>query len=129
MSETLFTVRHLKLFNRLNKCIKQGITDLQNRDFESCLSYLRLGLRTAEQLTPVAEAPLDQYFRAIAQGLRSYLEKQDESVLVSADPKSVHSQLWMLHKKLCELFDIPYVEDVDQMDSVITDLQTQGRIQ
>ena len=35
MADTLFTIKNLKLFNRLIKCIKQGITDLKSKDFES----------------------------------------------------------------------------------------------
>ncbi len=58
MAETLLTVRNLKLFNRLNKSIKQGITDLQNKDFESSENYINFALKTGKQLEGLAEALL-----------------------------------------------------------------------
>ena len=129
MTETLFTVRNLKLFNRLNKCIKQGITDLHSKDRESAENFLKMGIKTANQLSKIAEELFQPYFNKIAEGIGAYLENGEEDLLVSTNPNSVHSQLWTVHKKLCDTFNITYVEDVDEMDAVIEKLKEEGRIQ
>lgn len=128
MTETLKTVRNLKLFNRLNKCIKQGITDLQNKDFESCTNYLNMALKTAKNLEGLAEEPFREHFTNIISGLNDYQSSKNEDVLVSTNPTSVHSQLWAVHKKICDSFDIPYVEDVDEMEAAISKLAADGVI-
>ncbi|HUJ74654.1 MAG TPA: hypothetical protein VL359_07330 [bacterium] len=128
MAESLFTVRNLKLFNRLNKCIKQGITDLQNKDFESSENYINFALKTAKSLEGLAEAPFRDHFTNIISGLNEYKTSKNEDVLVSTKPSSVHSQLWAVHKKICDTYNIPYVEDVDEMEAAIQKLQDEGRI-
>ena len=128
MSETLYTVRNLKLFNRLNKCIKQGITDLQNKDFDSAENYINFALKTAKSLEEIAEDPFRDYFTNIISGLNEYQGNKDEDVLTSTRPSSVHSQLWAVHKKICDHFDIPYVEDVDEMEEAIAKLAEAGKI-
>jgi hypothetical protein len=128
MAESLKTVRNLKLFNRLNKCIKQGITDLQNKDFESSENYLNFALKTAKNLETIAEDPYKQHFANIIKGLGEYKSSKNEDILVSTKPESVHSQLWAVHKKICDAFDIPYVEDVDEMEEAINKLAAEGRI-
>ena len=128
MSETLKTVRNLKLFNRLNKCIKQGITDLQNKDFESSENYLNFALKTAKQLEGIAEDPFKDHFSNMITGLNDYLGSKNEDTLVSTKPDSVHSQLWAVHKKICDTFNIPYLEDVDEMEEAINKLAEEGVI-
>ncbi len=128
MAETLLTIRNLKLFNRLNKCIKQGITDLQNKDFESSENYFNFALKTAKTLEDIAEDPFREHFSNIIKGLEEYGSSKDEDVLVSTRPQSVHSQLWAVHKKICDTYDIPYVEDVDEMEAAINKLVEDGRI-
>lgn len=128
MADTLKTVRNLKLFNRLNKCIKQGITDLQNKDQESSQNYLNFALKTAKQLEGLAEDPYREHFTNIISGLNQYMDSKNEDILVSTKPDSVHSQLWAVHKKICDSFNIPYVEDVDEMEAVINKLAEEGTI-
>jgi hypothetical protein len=128
MAETLKTIRNLKLFNRLNKCIKQGITDLQNKDYESSVNYFNMALKTAKTLEGIAEDPLRDHFTNIISGLTEYESSKNEDVLVSTNPSSVHSQLWAVHKKLCDSFNIDYVEDVDEMEAVINKLAAEGVI-
>lgn len=128
MAETLLTLRNLKLFNRLNKCIKQGITDLQNKDMESSENYFNFAIKTAKSLEGVAEDAFKEHFANIVTGLEEYFSSKDEDVLVSTRPSSVHSQLWAVHKKICDTFNIPYVEEVDEMDEVINKLAEEGRI-
>ena len=128
MGETLLTVRNLKLFNRLNKCIKQGITDLQNKDFESSENYFNFASKTAKSLEEIAEGPFKEHFSNIIKGLDQYAQSKDEDILVSTKPQSVHSQLWAVHKKICDTYDIPYVEDVDEMEEAINKLIEEGRI-
>lgn len=128
MAETLLTIRNLKLFNRLNKCIKQGITDLQNKDFESSENYLNFAIKTAKTLVEIAEDPFREHFANIITGLEEFNSSKDEEVLVSTKPNSVHSQLWSVHKKICDAYDIPYVEDVDEMEEAINKLAEEGRI-
>jgi hypothetical protein len=122
------TVRNLKLFNRLNKCIKQGITDLQNKDGESAENYFNFATKTAKQLEGLAEDQFREHFTNIISGLEEYQSSKDEDVLVSTRPSSVHSQLWAVHKKICDTYDIPYVEDVDEMEAAINKLIEDGRI-
>ena len=57
-----------------------------------------------------------------------YRSSKDEDVLVSTRPSSVHSQLWSVHKKICDTYDIPYVEDVDEMEAAINKLAEEGKI-
>lgn len=128
MAETLLTVRNLKLFNRLNKCIKQGITDLQNKDHESAENYFNFAAKTAKQLVELAEDPFREHFANIITGLEEYQSSKDEDTLVSTKPQSVHSQLWAVHKKICDTYDIPYLEDVDEMEAAINKLAEEGRI-
>lgn len=128
MAETLYTVRNLKLFNRLNKCIKQGITDLQNKDYESSENYLNFALKTAKQLEGLADEQFRDHFSNIVKGIDEYKESKSEDILVSTKPESVHSQLWAVHKKICDAFDIPYVEDVDEMEAAINKLAEEGKI-
>lgn len=128
MAETLLTIRNLKLFNRLNKCIKQGITDLQNKDFESSENYLNFAIKTAKTLVDIAEDPFREHFANIITGLEEFNSSKDEEVLVSTKPNSVHSQLWSVHKKICDAYEIPYVEDVDEMEEAINKLAEEGRI-
>jgi len=128
MAESLYTVRNLKLFNRLNKCIKQGITDLQNKDFESSENYINLAQKTAKSLEALAEAPFKEHFTNIFKGLEEYKKSKSEEILVSTKPASVHSQLWAVHKKICDTFNIPYLEDVDDMEAAIQKLQEDGKI-
>lgn len=128
MAESLLTVRNLKLFNRLNKCIKQGITDLQNKDMESAENYFNFASKTAKQLEDIAEDPFREHFGNIVTGLAEYQSSKDEDVLVSTRPSSVHSQLWSVHKKICDTYDIPYVEDVDEMEAAINKLIEDGKI-
>lgn len=128
MSETLYTVRNLKLFNRLNKCIKQGITDLQNKDFESSENYFNFAAKTAKTLIDVSEDQFKEFFENIITGLDEYKQSKDEDVLVSTRPSSVHSQLWKVHTLICETFDIPYLEDVDAMEEAIGTLADEGKI-
>jgi len=47
---------------------------------------------------------------------------------VSTRPDSVHSQLWEVHKKICDAFGIPYLEDVDEMEEAINKLAEDGKI-
>ena len=128
MADTLLTVRNLKLFNRLNKSIKQGITDLQNKDTESAENYFKLAAKTAQTLEGIAEDPFKEHFANIVSGLGEYESTKDEDILVSTRPSSVHSQLWAVHKKICDTYDIPYVEDVDEMEAAISKLAEEGRI-
>jgi hypothetical protein len=128
MADTLKTVRNLKLFNRLNKCIKQGITDLQNKDHDSATNYLNMALKTARTLEGLAEEPFRQHFSNIITGLDKYAQSKSEDVLVSTNPASVHSQLWAVHKKICDTFGIPYLEDVDEMEAAINKLAADGTI-
>jgi hypothetical protein len=128
MSDSLLTIRNLKLFNRLNKSIKQGITDLQNKDAESAENYFKLAMKTAQSLGEIAEDPFKEHFSNIVTGLQEYEASKDEDVLVSTRPSSVHSQLWAVHKKICDAYDIPYVEDVDEMEEAINKLAEEGRI-
>jgi len=128
MAESLKTVRNLKLFNRLNKCIKQGITDLQNKDHDSATNYFNMALKTAKSLEGIAEDPYREHFTNIISGLNDYEQSQNEDVLVSTAPSSVHSQLWAVHKKICDAFGIPYVEDVDEMEEAINKLAEEGKI-
>ena len=128
MAETLKTVRNLKLFNRLNKCIKQGITDLQNKDYESSTNYFNMAAKTAKNLEGIAEEPFREHFTNIVSGLNDYESSKNEDVLVSTNPTSVHSQLWAVHKKICDAFNIPYVEDVDEMEVAISKLAEEGKI-
>ena len=128
MAETLKTVRNLKLFNRLNKCIKQGITDLQNKDYESSTNYFNMAAKTAKNLEGIAEEPFREHFTNIVSGLKDYESSKNEDVLVSTNPTSVHSQLWAVHKKICDAFNIPYVEDVDEMEEAISKLAAEGKI-
>ncbi len=128
MSDSLLTIRNLKLFNRLNKSIKQGITDLQNKDAESAENYFKLAVKTAQGLEEIAEDPFKEHFANIVSGLQEYETSKDEDVLISTRPSSVHSQLWAVHKKICDTYDIPYVEDVDEMEAAINKLAEEGRI-
>lgn len=128
MSDPLKTVRNLKLFNRLNKCIKQGITDLQSKDFESSENYLNFALKTAKSLEGIAEDPYKDHFTNIISGLNDYLSSKNEDTLVSTKPESVHSQLWKVHAMICKNLDIPYVEDVDEMEAAINKLAEDGVI-
>ena len=128
MAETLLTIKNLKLFNRLNKCIKQGITDLQNKDFESSENYINFALKTGKQLEGLAEAPFQEHFAAIVKGLEEYKQSKNEDTLTSTRPDSVHSQLWTVHKKICDTYDIPYLEDVDEMEEAINKLAEEGKI-
>ena len=128
MTDTLKTVRNLKLFNRLNKCIKQGITDWQQKDFESSENFLNMALKTAKNLEGIAEDPFREHFSNIITGLTEFSSSKSEDVLLSTKPDSVHSQLWMVHKKICDTFSIPYVEDVDEMDEAIKKLAEEGVI-
>ena len=128
MSETLYTIKNLKLFNRLNKCIKQGITDLQNKDMESSENYLNFALKTAKKLEEMSEEAFKEFFTNIISGLEEYMESKNEDTLVSTRPSSVHSQLWSVHKKISDTYGIPYVEDVDEMEEVINTLAEEGKI-
>ena len=128
MASALYTLKNLKLFNRLNKCIKQGITDLQNKDFESSENYINFAVKTGKQLEQIAEAPYKEHFTAIVKGLEEYKSTKNEDVLVSTRPASVHSQLWSVHKKICDAFGIPYLEDVDEMEEAINKLAEEGKI-
>ncbi len=128
MTETLFTVRNLKLFNRLNKCIKQGITDLQSKDYESSENYFNFAIKTAKTLEGLSEDSFKEHFINIGKGLEEFKTTKDEDGLVSTRPSSVHSQLWAVHKKICDAFNIPYVEDVDEMEEVINKLAEEGKI-
>ena len=128
MAETLYTVRNLKLFNRLNKCIKQGITDLQNKDLDSAENYLNFASKTAKQLVGLSEDKYKEHFEKIIEGIDRFKDSRDEDVLVSTRPESVHSQLWAVHKKICDDFNIPYVEDVDEMEEQISKLAEEGKI-
>ncbi len=128
MADTLLTVRNLKLFNRLNKSIKQGITDLQNKDNESAENYFKLAAKTAQTLEGLAEDTFKDHFANIVKGREEYQSSKDEDVLVSTRPSSVHSQLWSVHKKICDAYDIPYVEDVDEMEAAINKLAEEGKI-
>jgi hypothetical protein len=128
MNSALYTVKNLKLFNRLNKCIKQGITDLQNKDFESSENYINFAVKTGKQLEQLAEAPFKEHFTNIVKGLEQYKGSKNEDILVSTRPDSVHSQLWAVHKKICDAFGIPYVEDVDEMEEAINKLAEEGKI-
>ncbi|MCZ6471902.1 MAG: hypothetical protein O7A08_01990 [SAR324 cluster bacterium] len=128
MPDSLLTIRNLKLFNRLNKSIKQGITDLQNKDAESAENYFKLAAKTAQSLEEIAEDPFKEHFANIVSGLQEYETSKDEDVLISTRPSSVHSQLWSVHKKICDTYDIPYVEDVDEMEAAINKLAEEGRI-
>ena len=128
MAETLKTIRNLKLFNRLNKCIKQGITDLQNKDRDSATNYFNMALKTARSLEGLAEDPFRLHFTNIISGLNDYAQSQNEDTLVSTNPSSVHSQLWAVHKKICDAFGIPYLEDVDEMEEAINKLAEEGKI-
>jgi len=128
MSDTLKTVRNLKMFNRLNKCIKQGITDLQNKDYESSQNYFTMALKTARSLEGVSEDEFKEHFTNIISGLTEYESSKNEDILVSTADRSVHSQLWKVHTKLCKAFDIPYLEDVDEMEEAINKLAEDGVI-
>ena len=128
MTDTLKTVRHLKLFNRLNKCIKQRLTDFQNKDMESCANFLKMASKTATTLEAIAEDPFKDHFTNIMSGLNEFEQNKDENVLFSTNPSSVHSQLWAVHKKICDSFNIPYVEDVDEMEAAISKLAADGVI-
>ena len=128
MADSLKTVRNLKLFNRLNKCIKQGITDLQNKDHDSATNYFNMALKTAKSLEGIAEDPFRAHFTNIITGLNDYAQSKNEDVLVSTNPSSVHSQLWAVHKKICDTFSIPYLEDVDDMEEAINKLAEDGTI-
>jgi len=128
MSETLYTIKNLKLFNRLNKCIKQGITDLQNKDFDSSENYFNLAAKTAVTLAGIAGDPFKEHFINIQTGLESYKKEKNEDTLVSTKPFSVHSQLWSVHKKICDTYGIAYLEDVDDMEAEINKLAEEGKI-
>ena len=128
MAESLYTVRNLKLFNALNKSIKQGITDWQKKDSDSALNYMNHALRTAKRLEGMAEDPFREHFTNMVKGINDFLETKNEEVLVSTKPASVHSQLWAVHKKICDAYNIPYVEDVDEMDAAIQKLADEGKI-
>lgn len=128
MADSLYTVKNLKLFNRLNKCIKQGITDLQNKDFESSENYINFALKTGKKLEGLAEDPFKDHFTAIVKGLEEYKESKNEDTLTSTRPSSVHSQLWTVHKKICDAYGIPYLEDVDEMEEAINKLAEEGKI-
>lgn len=128
MTDTLKTVRNLKMFNRLNKCIKQGITDLQNKDHDSATNYLKMAAKTAKNLEGIAEEEFKEHFTNIIAGLGEYESTKNEDILVSTADSSVHSQLWKVHKKICDAFNIPYVEDVDEMDAAISKLAADGVI-
>ena len=62
------------------------------------------------------------------QGLEEYKSSNNEDTLVSTRPESVHSQLWAVHKKICDAYDIPYLEDVDEMEEAINQLAEEGKI-
>jgi len=128
MADTLKTIRNLKLFNRLNKCIKQGITDLQNKDQDSATNYFNMAIKTAKSLEGIAEDPFREHFTNIITGLNEYEQSKNEDTLVSTKPASVHSQLWAVHKKICDAFGIPYLEDVDDMEAAINKLAEEGTI-
>jgi hypothetical protein len=128
MAESLYTIRNLKMFNALNKSIKQGITDLQNKDMDSSLNYMNHALKTAKRLEAMAEDPFKEHFTAMAKGIGEYLQSKNEEILVSTKPSSVHSQLWAVHKKICDTYNIPYLEDVDEMDAAIQKLADDGKI-
>lgn len=128
MADSLYTLKNLKLFNRLNKCIKQGITDLQNKDFESAENYINFAVKTGKQLEGIAGDPFKEHFTAIVKGLEEYKSSNNEDILVSTRPESVHSQLWTVHKKICDTYGIPYLEDVDEMEEAINQLAEDGKI-
>ncbi|MDH4121469.1 MAG: hypothetical protein OEV94_07185 [Deltaproteobacteria bacterium] len=128
MGESLYTVRNLKLFNRLNKCIKQGITDLQNKDHASADNYMTFATKTAKQLVDISDSPFKEHFQAIITGLQTYQKDKNEDILVSTKPHSVHSQLWAVHKKICDTYKIAYLEDVDEMEAEINKLAADGKI-
>ena len=128
MADSLYTLKNLKLFNRLNKCIKQGITDLQNKDNESAENYFNFAVKTGKQLESIADDPYKEHFSNIVKGLEEYKGSNNEDVLVSTRPESVHSQLWAVHKKICDAYDIPYLEDVDEMEEAINQLAEDGKI-
>jgi hypothetical protein len=128
MAESLYTVRNLKMFNALNKSIKQGITDLQNKDFDSSTNYMNFALKTAKRLEGMAEDPFKEHFANMAKGIGDYLASKNEELLVSTKPSSVHSQLWAVHKKICDTYNIPYLEDVDDMEAAIQKLADDGKI-
>lgn len=130
MSSTsaLKTVRNLKMFNRLNKSIKQGITDMQNKDQQSAENYFKLASKTAFKLAEVAEEEYKTHFEKIIAGLDTYFKEKNEQIVISTQPSSVHSQLWAVHKKICDNLDIPYVEDTDEMEAAISKLTAEGAI-
>ena len=128
MSETLYTVRNLKLFNRLNKSIKQGITELQQKDQEAGENFLNFAVKDAKKLEQIAEDKYKPYFGNIIKGIGTYLSTKNVDILISTKPDSVHSQLWSVHKKICDDFKIPYLEDVDEMDAAINKLAEEGKI-
>lgn len=128
MADSLYTIKNLKLFNRLNKCIKQGITDLQNKDFESSENYINFALKTGQKLEGLAEDAFKEHFTAIVKGLEEYKKSKNEDTLTSTRPSSVHSQLWTVHKKICDAYGIPYLEDVDEMEEAINKLAEEGKI-
>ena len=95
---------------------------------ESSENYFNFAIKTAKSLEGVAEDAFKEHFANIVTGLEEYFSSKDEDVLVSTRPSSVHSQLWAVHKKICDTFNIPYVEEVDEMDEVINKLAEEGRI-
>ncbi len=124
----LKNVRNLRMFNRLNKCIKQGITDLQNKDQDSATNYFNMAIKTATNLEGIADSPFKEHFSKIIGGLNQYQQTKAEDVLISTKPESVHSQLWAVHKKICDTYDIPYLEDVDDMEAAIAKMAEEGKI-
>ena len=124
----LKNVRSLRMFNRLNKCIKQGITDLQNKDKDSATNYFNMAIKTATNLEGIADDPFKEHFTNIVSGLNQFQQSKDEDILISTKPESVHSQLWAVHKKICDAYDIPYLEDIDDMEAAIAKLAEEGTI-
>ena len=96
----------------------------------SPLSHPRSGIGTylRGSLEGLAEAPFREHFTNIAKGLADYAGSKNEDTLVSTNPASVHSQLWAVHKKICDAFGIPYLEDVDEMEAAINKLAEEGKI-
>ena len=87
-----------------------------------------MAAKTAKNLEGIAEEPFREHFTNIVSGLSDYESSKNEDVLVSTNPTSVHSQLWAVHKKICDAFNIPYVEDVDEMEEAIGKLAAEGKI-
>ena len=85
-------------------------------------------MKTGKQLEGIAGDPFKEHFTAIVKGLEEYKSSSNEDILVSTRPESVHSQLWTVHKKICDTYGIPYLEDVDEMEEAINQLAEDGKI-